>query len=400
MSKFTYSPGRVKIEDVFINKSSSQNTMDVTPMVSEINIESSLVDTTTVITLSINDDIGFLTEFQIESGDTVEMNIAWSSKPVNLKCYVLRIENIVNGESGRVYNVTCVSEFFYESMKTKISKSVSGKPSDIAKDIFIEYSFENTVWWEESNNTQKLVIPYKAPVDIMRMLAKRSLSSVDNTYMFFWQDSKMNYNFASLEFLIKSREGQDLQRFIYNASTYNLNTKGAARNIEELTYGNISDLPLHVKNYSASSTSVATDLNSKYTYITTNNYWRDFDNGPRLNKNALHADPELDLNSNRTHEAFLDLTQGSNILNTFNDNTDLKKTMFDASHYIDIVINSNEQVDVGNVVEIVIPKPAPRSDGDGEDEYWTGKYLVYAKREVLSNDNGKIALTLIKDSKE
>ena len=400
MAKFQHSPSRVLVDDVFIKKPAGSDRIDITPITSEINIETSLFDPTTSIIVTILDGNNFLVEFGVESGDEIEMSIVWSEKPISIKATVIRVRDVANADNSRVYNIQCVSKFFFESLKTKISRSVFGKLSEIAADIYNEYTDETVIHWEESRNKQKLILPYKRPSQIMKMLANRSQSAIDDTTMYFFQDSKMNYNFASLEYLVKINEGQNVAQYVYNVNDLDIDTLSKARRIESLSMSSISDLPFHTNKSAYSSTYMLNDINTKVLDIVTHNYWDDYDNGVHLNKKPLHTQVEMDEKAEIEAYGFCSSQFPEVPKNIFTDRTDLKRSLLNASHAIDITVNSNEVVDVGQVVEILIPAAAPRVKGDeGIDKYWSGHYLVTAKREMIKDDVGKIALTLIKDSR-
>ena len=401
MSKFQHSPGRVIVEDVFITKANGSGKQDITPITAEINIESSLMDVSTKVTVTISDGFAFLTEFQVESGDTIDMSIIWAEEPVKFNVTVLRVGPITNTESGRVYSLECVSTLFFNSLKTKFSRSVSGKPSEIAYDIYKEFTEEKVRYWEETINTVKYVLPYQRPTQALQFLAVKGKSSVDSSICYFYQDSRLRYNFASLEFIVESQKKNDVQQYVYNATTLNLNTKNQARNILSLTYNPISDFAFHTNAMANSSTLLSNDLTKKEYSVVTNNYWQDFSDGVHLNANPLHEEVEMDKTAQIKTKTYASSTQTDIEINTITDRSILNQSLTSSSHSIDINIHSNQVVEVGDVVEVLIPKPAPRNgEDDGVDPYWSGRYLVVAKREMLSNDEGTIALTLIKDSKK
>ena len=400
MSNFQFSPGRVLLQDVFIRKQDGTKS-DITPMVSEINIDCSLLDVTTTVRLFVNDDLSLLTAISIEAGDTVEVNLKYASDVVRTyNVFVIKIGDIVNGQSGRAYTVTCVSEFMFNSLKTKISRSVAGNPAEISQELLQEFTEEKIGVWQTANSIKKYILPYQRPSQAIKFLAENSLSN-DNTHMHFYQDSKMKYNFTSIENLIEMQSQDAHLNFVYNANTLNLNTEMELRQIENLVYNEISDFPFHTNKMSNSSTCITTNITSKEFDIVTHNYWRDFEDHVHLNKNPLYSSVEMD-NTAQIKSKMVASKQQTNVpSNSFADKTSLKKTMVSACHSIDIIVQSNESLDVGMVVDITIPKPSPHTkEDDGIDKMWSGKYLVFAKREVIRNDEGRVALTLIKDSKK
>ena len=102
---------------------------------------------------------------------------------------------------------------------------------------------------------------------------------------------------------------------------------------------------------------------------------------------------KVDINTSFTHEAVSQI-------NKVSDASNLKVTSIDSSQIIDITVVGNQAIDIGQVVEIDISSPEPASDNrEGKiDKRFSGKYYVYAKRDVFNEDTHNMSLGLVKES--
>lgn len=396
MAKFQFSPGRAYIGSIML-KNPDGAEVEIAPVVAEISVDSSVYDPSTTVTLTVNDGVNMITNYDLQAGADVKIEIHWSDDPVVVECKLIRVVDIVNLENARAYNMICVSKLAYASQLTTLSRSVSGLASDIAKQIFDEYAEEDIIEWEKSRGHQRLVIPWMTPLETLKWLAERAESEKDYTRMFFFQDSKMRYAFSSLENLIQSQKVK--QTYVYNAITYGFNSDMMMRNIKNLRYKPVTDLPTHIANGSYASTMYSYDLNTKMLNTYTYSIFDDFGSGVHTNDNPMRTKPkDMDPNVTAFSNVYQSKTYSDVDVNFANDKSTLKRTMLNGSHMIEITVNGNPMIEVGNVVNVVIPSPEPASAKSGIDKRWSGNYLVIAKRDLFSNDENDMILTLAKDS--
>ena len=75
MSNFAFTPGRSKFEEVLIRK--ADKTVDITNLVAEVNIQSSMVDPTATGSFLIYDATNLMSNLPVESGDSIEVTIGY-----------------------------------------------------------------------------------------------------------------------------------------------------------------------------------------------------------------------------------------------------------------------------------------------------------------------------------
>jgi len=406
MSNFSFAPGRVKFEQVMIRK--IDKAVDITALVAEVNILSSLVDPTTQGRFSFYDATNLLSNLPIEAGDVIELTIGFPDVQKTFKFLISKIENVVDTAKQRTYTIIGVSELAYKSFYTNISKHYQGATSDIALKVFKENTTEQFGVWEGSSSYQSLVIPYWNPIKSLQWLAKRSTSNIDTTRFYFWQDSNQIYHFAPIERMREVYKNKQVQKFTYGKVNYMIgqigatkpNSEAAMATVESISFHDAFDIRSQIEKGRAGGVRFQTDLTSKVLDITTYNFWDSFKKDKSLNGNPSWA-RNNDMAKGMLQFDTVTKWQAPAIeLNKVNDKSNIKQSSIDQSQFVDIVIKGNQTVDVGNVIEleVVSPEPITRQSKDVLDQRWSGKYYIVAKRDSYTRDGYKTALTLTKES--
>ena len=110
--------------------------LQITQIVSEINIYASIIDPTIVAELLIIDGRNLLSGLPIQGGDTVKMQIEITGEQREYTLRVAQVKNISDLETQRMYIIQCVSNLFFESFHQKLSQSFEGPLNDIAFKIY------------------------------------------------------------------------------------------------------------------------------------------------------------------------------------------------------------------------------------------------------------------------
>jgi len=409
MSNFSFAPGRVKYEKVLITKSDgSKASSDVTALVGEVNIFSSLIDPATIGNFYFYDAINFLSGFPIEAGDIIELFVSYPDVQKQFKFYVEKIEDIIDNQKERTYCVKGIGELGFRSFYTNISRHFKGTPSDIALQIFKDNTREKFGLWDASLGGQSLIVPYWNPIKTIKWLARRSTSIVDTTRFHFWQDSNQIYHFAPIERMRDVYKKQNVQKFVYGRLNFMQGQDGSKRpnseasmeTIEEITYHDAFDIRNQIDKGKLGGIRFQTDLTTKTVDIVTFNYWNNFKKDKSLNGNPSWPRNDSMVNGSLQFDTVARWIANDIELNKINDISNIRYSTLDQSQYIDIVVQGNQVTDVGHVVQIDIVTPAPRTEQTKDilDQRWSGKYFVIAKRDMYSNDGHKMALTLSKES--
>lgn len=403
---FQFVPGRIKFDEVIIKK--KDNETNITDLIVEVNIESSLSMTSAQANFMVLDAKNVLSNLPIESGDEISFTVTYADGPLTMSFVVVHITEINDLQSQRTYNLKCCSKLQYYSMYRNISRSYFGATSDIAFQIFKENTTESFGIWEASVGGQSLIIPNWSPVKALDWLAKRSTAAYDDTRFYFYQDSFGRYNFTPIEKFRELYREKTPIKYTYRKNNQMKevnkesipNSAALANTILEIEFHDAYDFELASRGGRLGGIRFQTDINTKTMNVTTYNYWRDFARESRLNDY-----PTWSVNTDATtgllqYDNVLSYTNPRIALNKVNDRSNIKQSSIDESQLITIVVKGNQTVDLGMVVDIEIPSPEPKTDNmrDQFDRRWSGKYYVVAKRDMYTKEIKQTAMTLTKES--
>jgi hypothetical protein len=404
--EFQYFPGRVKISNVTITNGSDK--ADITELFKELNLNTSINSVSASAEILISDGVNFLHSWKPNAGDVVGVELGYKDETKLFSFKVISVNNIADFTRQRSYILNCVSHFYYDSLYKDVIGSFTGTTSSIAKGLFLENSeIDKINIWEESVGTQKLVIPRWSTIETIRWLARRSSWANDSVRMMFFQDSNLKYNFMPIEKAAVLYKDNPVFKYTYNQIA---SSKGQDQlpNSQD-TYTAIKDITFNTDQFNIADAFAKRKINSvRYAPDIINksyepvgyNYFDSFsrdnylNNFPQFNKfNYLDGKAQYDINTSFTHE---DVSQ----INKVSDASNLKVSSIDNSQIIDITVVGNQAIDIGQVVEIDISSPEPASENrEGKiDKRFSGKYYVYAKRDVFNEDTHNMSLGLVKES--
>ena len=399
-------PGKITLDEVHYKKKGTST--DLIQLVAEINVYSSIIDPVVTSEVVIIDSKNVLSNLPIESGDNIVMRVSYFDRQVDFTMFIIGIDEINIDEKQRMYTLKCTSELGFVSLYKHISQHFNGTVSDIAAQVITDSTSEKTGLWEPSIGIQNIISPQWNPLKLLTWLARRATSTVDTTRFYFWQDSKMVYNFAPIERVREIYRNLPVPKFTYGLNNQLIgplgsqkpNSEAVMNTIIEIDFENSFDLSAQIKKGSLGGVMFVTDISTKTMKIITDNYWDSF-----RGEKSLNGYPSWQRMDDVAKGKQLFPIIASNIsrgitLNEVFDRSSIRGTSVDKSQVINIVVHGNQTLDVGQVIEIDIPSPEPRTDSmrDKIDRRWSGKYFVVAKRDMYNVDGVKTALTLAKES--
>ena len=401
MSNLGYA-GRVEIKEVNLVKPTDQMKHDIKLFVTEVNIDTSIVDASMTVEFLILDAQNLFRKTAMEIGDIIEFVFSQYDEQRTLRMRVFKLDDIKDFTKERSYSIYCHSELFYVSQFVHLSRAYKGTFSEIAYSIFKDATWEDHSIWEQTSKNRSFICPQWSPLEAITWLAKNSESSTTKTRMRFFQNSIGNYNFTSIEKLVEI--GQDpVHEYKQNVSTRlkdgATNTENELKKIEVLTYGTAFDFVKTSSSGAFSGERNQVDLTKKTLDTKTYNYWRDTDTSKLMNKQLLNA--PLYTGHSRPKACYVSSKTVDNIEENFlNGVSALRSTFINNKQSVTIVVKGNNIVDVGNIVELSIPSPEPQSAEGNKtiDPYWSGRYMVAAKRDMFQKEMHTMSLVLVKDS--
>lgn len=392
-------PGSAKIESVIHDNGISTN--DITLFVLRIDIHSDVNITAHQCELQIGDYENILEKFQITNGDAVSITIKEDGRTFERRYKVKKIGNFVNVENGRLYNVKLVSELEYVSFSTKMSRYYSGPSHEIAKTILDNFTREGTDIWEESGADIEFITPFWTPLQTLKWLGKKSRSLNSSSSFLFYQDSKQFWNFTSLANLRTIYSGNPVTlRYFQNTLSgpgQIPNTAAIRTEIQSIKYYDAFDIKREIDIGNIKNTKYIHDITNKTYEIRQNSYWDNYSNNA-LNKNMLWKEEELGFGKINV-TTLVTAEADKNKLRLPTDEVD-ETAVYSLGQQIEITLFGNNTIDIGQIVNIEIPKPEPHksNNGDNIDRTWSGLYYVVSKHDAYDRTGHTLALRLAKDS--
>jgi hypothetical protein len=180
--------------------------VNVTKMVESFNIYESIFKTFVTGDLTVLDVENFLNIANITGTEPVKIKFGTKGSKhridVDLIVYKIKDKEKINENTNR-YTLSLVSPEFLTDIRTKISKSFDGTYSDMIKIIYSEYLSSGTpLWLEKVNNSNRVIIPNKSPVDAINMISQFAIAEyADNSNFLFFQTTK-SFHFRSITEMI------------------------------------------------------------------------------------------------------------------------------------------------------------------------------------------------------
>jgi hypothetical protein len=326
--------------------------------------------------------------------------------------YIYKMSDIeITGDKNKVYRLHFISPESIVDVNKRISKSFSGKVTDIVKEIVNNqtYGFETKKFLnlEDSTNNTKYVSNFWSPVKNINYLADNSVS-IDNdpNYLFF--ENRTGFNFISLTRLYKQ---PSTQLFINDAWLRDNDPGGGSRRNVEEEYKRIIEMSIpNGYNYMENARSgmyaskiITYDiLTKKYAskHYNISDNWKP---GNNLNPYPLVSNKHID-------NPWSTIIRETNYYNNFdkykdvtNNKTAQKRIsqMLQAEgNRIEIVVPGRTDYTVGQKVEVKLYKSQPTSkeDTDFIDQVYSGYYLIAAVNHFFTREKHECRMELIKNS--
>jgi len=373
------------------------------------------IDTTAISgSVLIKDGVDLLNTFPISGHESLHVEFRTpgiDSDPIKLKFYVAEVTDRVrsSNERGEVYRLRFVSPTVPISKSKRISKSVKGKISDIAKNIYSEY-IGGDLEAQSTKNEQKFVIPRWTPLKTLEWLALRAIPEKKNdetNYVFF--ETVDGHKFITLSQLcssesmityfqvpvgLRDEENADLSRDFTNVKNITL-IKNNQKLKEHMGGAFSSVLYQHdvtTKQWGKKVYNYNKDTNVRY--LT--------DNRVTKNDSIYTTSPDTSFNLTTKQTGLM----GANFPNVQNQEDWLQRVMSSRllmdTIKIRISVSGNSLLRVGSVVEFFSPKASPVDSADTEwyDSRLSGRFLITTLRHTLTPDGYTNTLMLAKNSYE
>lgn len=390
---------------------------DITNQVLSIQIFEDLFSPFITGNIVIKDSLDLVNLFPFVGEETLELKLSTPTLKegnIDAKFYIYKMsDRDMVGDKSVVYQLHFTSIDAVVDLNKAISKTFSGKVSDIAQTVFSDKAngLQTTkpVNIEETANSTKYVSNFWSPVKNLFYLVSNSVNKAGSpSYLYY--ENRDGYNFLSLDSLYTQPV---LQEFIYdNYVRDNLNGGGNIKNINEdykrieiITIPEAFDYISRIRNGMYGSKQYNHDIVSKK--ISSKNYdmLQSFDkrnhlnNFPLASKKAVYRyNSKIDFEPKyyNNFSNFGDVTNSSII----QERTSVLKQI--ESTKIQIIVAGRMDYTVGRKVTVTLPRiePYTSQDRDPTDKMFSGTYLISAVNHYIDRERHECTLELVKDSLE
>lgn len=382
--------------------------VDITSLCGEINVTASIIDPTIVVRVTVIDGRNIFSTIPVKGGADMYIQVSYADTKTKYNLKIAEVANVTDAESQRIYNLIGISKFAYTSASKRISQSYRGAVSSIAAAIYAQYSQEETGLWDQSTGVQTLVIPNWSPIRTLQWLAKRARPADHLVQFRFFQDTMGKYNFMPIERALTIYKKSPVAKYTYfkNVTRKEMgnnneipNTAADTFSIEHIEYGDAFNVMEGLKRNFFAGKLVTTDLYTKTYKEQFYDYFNDYNPNNYANPQPMY--PRTDnFPSNIMYNT---LAYNSSATRGLNENDDIsyliRTRVNDYNQKVQITIKGNSVVDIGQLIEVDIPAPAPKGDTAGKrDQVWSGVYYVVGKRDRYDKQDKTTILELVKES--
>lgn len=324
--------------------------------------------------------------------------------------YIYKMDNVVKEiDRGVVYTLHFISKEAIINLNTKISRTLSGKPSDIVNTILsAEWGLNSKkkLNIEETVNTTKFISNFWNPLANVVYAANNAINKNNSpSYIFF--ENKYGLNFVSLDSLYSV--DVVFQKFIWDNYSAEISSLGGSRKSLERDYQRILDIQpnMHfdyirrLKSGMYGSETITYDIVTKqYTHTA---FKPDFAKSNHLNGGSLWSDKAPTLVGSNVHF----VSKYYNNFDNYDDVTNSKTlgqrrsilAQAEASK-ITISVFGRTDYSVGKKVYVELPKNAQitGSDTEWENQLLSGNYIISAICHNITRTSHTCILELSKDS--
>ena len=435
MSKLQYA-GEYIIDECKI-ASTSGEIIDITQLVSSINIFEDIFKTALTGDIAIVDTNNLVTSLPIIGQEklilklsTPQVGVADRSKSLDFTehpLYIYKIDSKVEvNPQTSAFVLSFTTAEAVRSNRIRVSQAFDGEPAkDIIQKIIRDEDLLNSkkeFYYEETANNYKFVSPNMRPFDFINAIAKRCLSSEYNfapTFLFY--ETCKGFYFRTVDSMMDRKN----VRAVFVSETGNLGDTNVLRhmmNMIDHTVVGSTNVMMNMRKGMYASNLIMIDLVNKTVENFNYNYFESFEEGEKQDKHVdSHKDYAsdskplaseckddfgnflVDYDQSTVYMQAVDRNQPGGLLSVRHTGqydytgTDSwlqrRKGRFaamDAAITMNITVHGQTSFSAGDMIGINIPAKKSRvADGGAGDPYYSGRYLITKLRHKFTRGDGQ-----------
>ena len=368
-------------------------------------------------TLEILDTLDLLNVFPFNGEEYLEMKILTPTMEkgnVDAKFYIYKMTNrATTGDRSIIYTLQFISVEALTDLNTKISKTFSGKCSDIAQRVLTDkihgLNITKKYVIEETKNSTKYISNFWSPVKNLNNVVETSIN-LNNQSSYVFYENRYGFNFVSLETLYTAPIFQEFVYDTYIRDNSKNNENQTVRNVTE-DYKRIREINIptaydyieRVQSGMYGSRMYTHDLTSKLYENKTYNMLDKFADQKHLNKyplasnKAVYSYNAMMIKMPKYYNNFADFGDSTNA-NSIQNRMSLMAQI--NGNKIEVIVPGRLDYTVGLRVNLTLYKiePSNKTDTKIKDEMLSGSYLISAINHYINKNMHQCTFELIKES--
>ncbi len=194
------------------NFEGAEGGVNIQSLVQELNIYEGINQAAVYGTMVVVDSVNLIANLPIQGterlmfklstpGTSNTEHIIDASEETGHPFYVYKVSNRKQPSQGnQVYTIHFASREFMRNIRTKVSKAYEGKLSSIVQEIIAEkkgLDSRKKLYFEETKNSDKIVMPNVSPFEAVSIVAKRSLPNNSNGVGYYFYETTKGFYFRS-----------------------------------------------------------------------------------------------------------------------------------------------------------------------------------------------------------
>jgi hypothetical protein len=368
-------------------------------------------------TLEILDTLDLLNVFPFNGEEYLEMKILTPTMEkgnVDAKFYIYKMTNrATTGDRSIIYTLQFISVEALTDLNTKISKTFSGKCSDIAQRVLTDkihgLNITKKYVIEETKNSTKYISNFWSPIKNLNNVVETSIN-LNNQSSYVFYENRYGFNFVSLETLYTAPIFQEFVYDVYIRDHSKNNENQTVRNVTE-DYKRIREINIptaydyieRVQSGMYGSRMYTHDLTSKLYENKTYNMLDKFADQKHLNKyplasnKAVYSYNAMMIKVPKYYNNFADFGDSTNA-NSIQNRMSLMAQI--NGNKIEVIVPGRLDYTVGLRVNLTLYKiePSNKTDTKTKDEMLSGSYIISAINHYINKNMHQCTFELIKES--
>lgn len=395
--------------------------IDASELVQEFTIEESIFLMSCIFEFTIADAVNLIDKFKITGNEKIEVTMrkrnkeGGSEEEVKKNLFLAKISQFARpSPNAQAYKLKAISEQGFVSKSKRLSRSFTGKSTDIISNIYNnELNGNLQVEDDSSEGVVKVVIPNYTVFDSINWMLQKTAKNNGSPF-FVYETAKDGMFLDSYDNMIgKEIYDKYLHAYTFNNKTYSEEDFKQRRiRIQSVS----SDLGFST--FSGFSDGAYTARTHKIDYSQKKYETKDFnvfnDNVPSIDSSPI-LDQSFSIGSESSNTLknpknfYMNINSYSykdanvkNVYEQYSDQIAKKNSILTNLNQLShtITLRGDFNLQPGKMIEIDLPKATdPKAGEDGtRDDLLSGKYLVVGTKHRFDKDGYKVDLKLKKDS--